>query len=113
MGNLANSASPTEVGRAKYNKQNPHLFLVAKGVYERGRGRPRRGEGHALTLGRSPIGPNLIHSPRGQDMVTHHRDRFCAPHCFDVFSGLKRNLDTGSIGKLILLSFHPYKERPK
>jgi hypothetical protein len=58
---------------------------------ERGRGRPGRGEGHALTLGCAPIGPNLIHSPRGQDMITLHRDS--APHCFDVSCGLKRNLD--------------------
>jgi hypothetical protein len=87
---------------------------VAKGVYERGRGRPGRGEGHALTVGCAAIGPNLIHSARGQDMVTQHRDRFYAPHCFYVSSGIRRNLDmTGSIGKLILLSFHPYKERPK
>jgi hypothetical protein len=41
-------------------------------VYERGTGRPRRVEGRALTLGCAPIGPNLIHSPRGQDMVTQH-----------------------------------------
>jgi hypothetical protein len=67
--------------------------VVAMGVYERGRGRPRRGEGHALTLGCAPIGPNLIHSPRGQDMVTQHRDRFCVPHCFDISCGLRRNLD--------------------
>jgi hypothetical protein len=67
--------------------------LVAKGVYERGRGRPRRGEGHALTLGCAPFGPNLIHSLRGQDMVIQHHDRFYAPHCFDVFRGLRRNLD--------------------
>jgi hypothetical protein len=66
---------------------------VAKGVYERGRGRPRCGEGHALTLGRAPIGPNLIHSPRGHDMVTQQRDRFYAPYCFDVSRGLRRNLD--------------------
>jgi hypothetical protein len=63
------------------------------GVYERGRGRPGRGEGRALTLGCAPIGPNLIHSPRGQDMVTQHRDRFCAPHYFDISRGLRRNLD--------------------
>jgi hypothetical protein len=69
------------------------MFLMAKGVYERGIGRPGRGEGHALTLGRAPIGPYLIHSPRGQDMVTQHRDRFSAPHRFDVSCGLKRNLD--------------------
>jgi hypothetical protein len=43
--------------------------------------------GLSLTLGRAPIGPNLIHSPRGQDMVTQHCDRFCAPHCFDVSRG--------------------------
>jgi hypothetical protein len=67
--------------------------VVAMGVYERGRGRPRHGEGHALTLGRAPIGPNLIHNPRGQDMVTQHRDRFCVPHCFDVSHGLRRNVD--------------------
>jgi hypothetical protein len=67
--------------------------LAAKGVYERGRGQPGRGAGRALTLGRAPIGPNLIHSLRGQDMVTQHRVRFCAPHCFDVSRGLKRNLD--------------------
>jgi hypothetical protein len=66
---------------------------VATGVYERGRGRPGCGEGRALTLGRAPIGPNLIHSPRGEDMVTQHRDRFCVPHCFNVFHGLRRNLD--------------------
>jgi hypothetical protein len=36
MGSLANSASPAEVARAKSNQQNPPLFLVAKGVYERG-----------------------------------------------------------------------------
>jgi hypothetical protein len=65
---------------------------VAKGVYERGRGQPGCGEGHALTLGRAPIGPNLIHRPRGQDMVTQHRDRFCAPNCFDVSRGLRKNL---------------------
>jgi hypothetical protein len=58
-----------------------------------GRGWPGRGEGHALTLGRAPTGPNLIHSPQGQDMVTQHRDRFCAPHCFDVSRGLRRNVD--------------------
>jgi hypothetical protein len=69
------------------------MFLVAKGVYERGRGRPGRGEGHALTLGCAPIGPNMIHSPRGQDMVKQHHDRFCVPHCFDVSCGLRRNLD--------------------
>jgi hypothetical protein len=72
---------------------------VAKGVYERGTGRPGRGEGHAPTLGRAPIGPNLIHTPRGQDMVTQHRDRFCVPHCFDVSYGLRRNLDM----RLVLL----------
>jgi hypothetical protein len=83
-GSLANNTSSAEVARAKSNQQNPHLFVDAMGVYERGRGRPGRGEGRALTLGRAPIGPNLIHSPRGQDMVTQHRDRFCAPHCFDV-----------------------------
>jgi hypothetical protein len=48
--------------------------------------------GRAPTLGCAPIGPNLIHSPRGQDMVTQHCDRFCAPHCFDVSRGLRRNL---------------------
>jgi hypothetical protein len=37
---------------------------VAKGVYERGRGRPGRDEGN------DPIGLNLIHSPLGHDMVT-------------------------------------------
>jgi hypothetical protein len=63
------------------------------GIYERGRGRPGRGEGRALTLGRAPIGPNLIHSPPGQDMVTQQRDRFCAPHCFKLSRGLRRNLD--------------------
>jgi hypothetical protein len=62
-------------------------------VYERGRGRPRHVEGRALTLGRAPIGPNLIHSPRGQDMVTQHRDRFCALPCFNVSGGLRRNVD--------------------
>jgi hypothetical protein len=67
------------------------------GVYERGRGRPGHVEGHALTLGHAPIGPNLIHSPRGQDMVTPDHDRFCAPHCFDVSRGLKRNLDMRSV----------------
>jgi hypothetical protein len=66
---------------------------VAKGVYERGRGLLGRDEGHALTLGRAPIGPNLIHSPRGQDMVIQHRDRFGAPHCFNVSCGLRSNLD--------------------
>jgi hypothetical protein len=90
---LANNASPAEVARAKSNEQNSHLFLAAEGVYERGRGRLGCGEGCALTLGRSPIGPNLIHSPRGQDMVIQHHDRFCAPHCFDVSRGLRRNLD--------------------
>jgi hypothetical protein len=70
---------------------------VAKGVYERGRGRPGRGEGHALTVGRAPNGPNLIHSPRGQDMVTQHRDKFCVPHCFYVSHGLRRNLDIGPV----------------
>jgi hypothetical protein len=69
------------------------MFVVAMGVYERGRGRPRRGEGRALNLGRVPIGPNLIHSPRGKDMVTQHRDRFCAPHYFDISHVLRRNLD--------------------
>jgi hypothetical protein len=64
MGSLANSASPAEVARAKSNQQ-PDLFVVAMGVYERGRGQPGRGEGHALTLGRAPIRPNLIHSPHG------------------------------------------------
>jgi hypothetical protein len=93
MSSLANSALPAEVARAKSNQQNPHLFLVAKGVYERGRGRLGCCEGHALTLGRAPIRPNLIHSPRGQDMVTQHCDRFCAPNCFDVSHGLRRNLD--------------------
>jgi hypothetical protein len=93
MGSLANSTSPAEVARAKSNQQKPHLFVVAIVVYESRRGRPRRGEGHALTLGRAPIGPNLIHSPRDQDMVIQHRDRFCAPHCFDISCGLKRNLD--------------------
>jgi hypothetical protein len=39
-----------------------------------------------------PIGPNLIHSPQDQDMVTLHRDRFCAPYCFDVSQGLRKNL---------------------
>jgi hypothetical protein len=92
-GSLANSASPAEVAKAKSDQQKPALFLAAKGVYERGRGRPGRGEGRAPTLGRAPIGPNLIHSPRGQDMVTQHHDRFCAPHCFDVSCGLRRNLD--------------------
>jgi hypothetical protein len=93
MDNLANNASSNEVARAKSNQQNINLFVVAMGVYERGRGRPGRREGRALTLGRAPIGPNLIHSPRGQDMVTQHHDRFCMPHCFDVSHGLRRNLD--------------------
>jgi hypothetical protein len=66
---------------------------VAKGGYERGRGQTGRDEGHALTLGHAPIGLNLIHSPQGQDMVTQHRGRFCAPHCFDVSCGLRRSLD--------------------
>jgi hypothetical protein len=66
---------------------------VAKGEYERGRVLPGRGEAPAPILGRATIGPNLIHSPRGQDMVTQHRDRLCAPHCFDVSHGLRRNLD--------------------
>jgi hypothetical protein len=57
-----------------------------------GRRQPGRGEGRVLTLERAPIGTNLIHSPRGQDMVTQHRDRFCVPHCFDVSCGLRRNL---------------------
>jgi hypothetical protein len=90
MDSLANSASPAEVARAKSNQ--PSMFLVVKG-YMRGRGRPGRGEGHALTLARAPIGPNLIHSPRGQDMVTQHCDRFCVPHCFDVSRGLRSNMD--------------------
>jgi hypothetical protein len=42
------------------------------------------GEGHALTLACASIGPNLIHSLHGQDIVTQHRDRFCVPHCFNV-----------------------------
>jgi hypothetical protein len=75
------------------------------GVYERGRGQPGRGEGRALTLGRAPIGPNLIHSPRGQDMVTQHRDRFYVPHCFDVSHGCRRNLDMIPI---LLESRFPY-----
>jgi hypothetical protein len=87
MGSLANSVSPAEVARAKSNQQPPPLFLAAKGVYERGRGRPGHGEGRALTLGCAPIGPNLIHSPRGQDMVTQHPERFCVPHYFDVSCG--------------------------
>jgi hypothetical protein len=99
MGSLANSASPTEVARAKSNQQNPHLFLATKGVYERGRGWPGRGESHALTLGRAPIGPNLIHSPRGQYMVTQHHDRFCVSHCFNISRGFRRNLDM----RLVLL----------
>jgi hypothetical protein len=69
------------------------MFLVAKGVYERGRGRPGHGEGRAVILGCAPIGPNFIHSPRGQDMVTQHHDRFCEPHCFNVSRGLRMNLD--------------------
>jgi hypothetical protein len=97
MGSLANSASPTEVARAKSNQQNPHLFVVAMGVYERGRGRPGCGEGRALTLGRAPIRPNLIHSPQGQYMVTQHHDRFYVPHCFDVSRGLRRNLDIRTV----------------
>jgi hypothetical protein len=88
MGSLANSTLPAQVARAKSNQQNPHLFVEAMGVYERGRGYPGHGEGHALTLGGALIGPNLIHIPRGQDMVTPHRDRFCVPHCFDVSRGL-------------------------
>jgi hypothetical protein len=36
MGSLANSASPAEVATVKSNQQNPHPFLVANGVYERG-----------------------------------------------------------------------------
>jgi hypothetical protein len=97
MDSLANSASPAEVARAKSNQQNPICVVVAMGVYERERGRPGCGEGHALTLGRAPIGPNLIHSPRGQDMVTQHHDRFCVPYCFIVSRGLKRNLDMRSV----------------
>jgi hypothetical protein len=54
------------------------------GVYERGRGRPGCRDGHALTLGHAPIGPNLIHSPWGQDMVTQHHDGLCVPHCFNI-----------------------------
>jgi hypothetical protein len=57
LGSLANSASLAEVARAKSTQQNPHLFVVAMGVYERGRGWPGHGEGHALTLGRALLGP--------------------------------------------------------
>ena len=38
-----------------------------------GRGRPGRGGGRPKTLGRTPIGPHLIHGPLGQNQVTQHR----------------------------------------
>jgi hypothetical protein len=115
MGSLANSTSPAEVGRAKSNQQNLICSWWLRGYMRGGEDDQDVVRVNTLTLGRAPIGPNLIHSPQGQDMVTQHRDRFCAPHCFDVSHGLRRNLDneTSSIGNLILLCFHPYKERPK
>jgi hypothetical protein len=44
--------------------------------------------GHAPTLERAPIGLNSIHSPSGQNMSRQHPDKFCIPHCFDVFHGI-------------------------
>jgi hypothetical protein len=44
--------------------------------------------GHAPTLERAPIGLNSIHSPSGQNMARQHPDKFCIPHCFDVFHGI-------------------------
>jgi hypothetical protein len=66
------------------------MFLAAKGVYEREKGRLGHGEGRATTLGRTSIGPNLIHNSSGQYMVTHHPHRFVC---------------------LIILTFSVYSER--
>lgn len=55
-----------EVAEAKLtSKTKPNLKVAAMGVYKRGRGRPGRGGGRPQTLGRAPIGPNLITWPIG------------------------------------------------
>jgi hypothetical protein len=91
-GSLANSASPAEVARAKSNQQNP-ICLWWLWRYMRGWRMIGGVLGSCSNPRTRPYWANLIHSPRGQDMVTQHRDRFCAPHCFDVCRGLKWNLD--------------------
>jgi hypothetical protein len=57
------------------------------GIWESG-GRPKGCWGRGPTLGCAPIGLNSIHSPSGQNMTRAHPDRFCMPHCFDVYRGI-------------------------
>jgi hypothetical protein len=53
------------------------------GVYERLGARPGPGGGPAPTLGRAPIGSDMIHRPMDQKTVTQHPDRFWTSTCFD------------------------------
>jgi hypothetical protein len=56
---------------------------MAMGVYERVGARPRPGGGRAPTLGRAPMGSNMIHGPTGQNRATQHLDRFWMSTSFD------------------------------
>jgi hypothetical protein len=53
------------------------------GVYERVGARPRPGGGRAPTLGRVPMGSNMIHRPTGQNRATQHLDKFWMSTSFD------------------------------
>jgi hypothetical protein len=45
--------------------------------------------GRAPTLGRTPMGLNMIHSPSSQNMARPHLDIFCMSHYFDVYYGIE------------------------
>ena len=47
--------------------------MTAMGVYEGVEDDLGRGGGRPSTLGRTLIGPNTIHGPSDQNMVTQHR----------------------------------------
>jgi hypothetical protein len=63
--------------------------VTAMGVYERVGTRPRPGGGCAPTLGRTPMGSNMIHGPTGQNRAMQHFDRFWTSTSFDDSRRLK------------------------
>jgi hypothetical protein len=67
--------------------------MTAMGAYERVGARPRPGGGRASTLGRAPMGSNMIHGPTGQNRATEHLDRFWTSTSFDDSRRLRYYFD--------------------
>jgi hypothetical protein len=64
--------SHKEVAMANFRLNKTRVFLVAAMGYMNVGGRPQGCWGRSPTLGRVPIGPNLIHGPLDQNKVTQH-----------------------------------------